>query len=195
MKQKGVLTNLWNQGWITIASSILLPTLSPSHSVNSTNSALGSQGVESLSTTALHLVNSFVDTTTGAETLWAMKVVICHVSNNSCKRLQPLFQTMFPDSRVAAEFSLGSDKVWYIINQGLAPHFFKQLSNVLQNHQSNSPSLLMRASIKKFSGNRWAFMCPIGLRVIVAVYQRHVILTFRLWEQSVPRTFLTVFVS
>ena len=58
-----------------------------------------------------------------AEILWCLKVVNGHLSYNSCSNLAQMFQYMFPDSEVAAQFSLGKSKCRYMLLFGIAPHF------------------------------------------------------------------------
>jgi hypothetical protein len=66
-----------------------------------------------------------------AEILWTLKVVANHFSYNSCDGLSELFVAMFPDSEIAAKFSLGYDKVRYVLNFGLGPHFYQKLVDSL----------------------------------------------------------------
>ena len=53
-----------------------------------------------------------------AEILWAIKLVVSHHSLRSCDGLSDLFVNMFPDSKVANEFSMARTKLSYIICHG-----------------------------------------------------------------------------
>ena len=39
---------------------------------------------------------------------------------------------MLPDSEIAGQFSMGKTKYWYIILNGLAPHFKSKLREVMR---------------------------------------------------------------
>ena len=58
-----------------------------------------------------------------AEIRWALKIVVSHYSVNSVNGTGKLFGKMFWDSNIAKNFSIESNKLAYIINFGLAPHF------------------------------------------------------------------------
>jgi hypothetical protein len=58
-----------------------------------------------------------------AEALWAMKVVSAGFSYQSSDKTSILFQLMFPDSQIAANFSLDSNKCSHIVVFGLGPYF------------------------------------------------------------------------
>ena len=62
-----------------------------------------------------------------AEVLWALKVVSAHYSYHSCETVAPLFARMFPDSKIAAQFTCGERKCAYLACFGIALHFTKQL--------------------------------------------------------------------
>lgn len=66
-----------------------------------------------------------------AEILWAMKTVLSHFSCSSSNRISQLFQRMFPDSMIAAQFTCGKTKNSYLIKFGLSPYFHEQLLNVV----------------------------------------------------------------
>jgi hypothetical protein len=42
-----------------------------------------------------------------AEIIWTMKVVKAHYSYNSCTDISETFQSMFPDSAIAKQFTCG----------------------------------------------------------------------------------------
>ena len=56
---------------------------------------------------------------TNAEIMWVLEVVMCRYSFNSCANKTHLFCSMFPDSRIAKEFSCGRTKFSYIVNYEL----------------------------------------------------------------------------
>ncbi len=60
-----------------------------------------------------------------AEVLWALKVANSHYSYKSCEDTGQLFQSMFPDSKIAASFACGERKCSYLCTFGLAPYFKK----------------------------------------------------------------------
>jgi hypothetical protein len=47
-------------------------------------------------------------TVTNSEIIWALKVVMNHLSFRSCKDLGETFRTMFPDSAIAKQFTLSA---------------------------------------------------------------------------------------
>lgn len=55
----------------------------------------------------------------------ALKVANSHYSYKSCEDTGQLFQTMFPDSKIAASFACGERKCSYLCTFGLAPYFKK----------------------------------------------------------------------
>ena len=58
-----------------------------------------------------------------SEIMWTPKCITSGYCNNSCSDMNKLFQSMFPDSAIAESFQLGSDKIRYITNYGIAPYF------------------------------------------------------------------------
>ena len=50
-----------------------------------------------------------------------------HSSYNSCADLGAMFQVMFPDSKIASQFTLGKTKARYTMLYGIVPEFKKQL--------------------------------------------------------------------
>ena len=55
------------------------------------------------------------DETLKAEILWALKAIMSHYSYKSCQGTSKLIQAMFPDSRIASQFSCGEKKCAYLI--------------------------------------------------------------------------------
>jgi len=62
-----------------------------------------------------------------SEILWAIKLVMSHHSFRSSIDLGQTFQVMFPDSQIAAKFSMSKTKAAYTITHGLAPYFKETL--------------------------------------------------------------------
>ena len=60
---------------------------------------------------------------TKAEILWLLKSTSAGYSNNSCVNNAELFRSMFPDSKIAQSFKLGSTKLKHLTNFGIAPHY------------------------------------------------------------------------
>ena len=78
---------------------------------------------------ATQSISSFVhkDDVTKAEIMWTLKAVMSHYSYNSASDINILLQSMFPDSKIAKKFQLGSTKMTYIIKFGLSPHCHTEL--------------------------------------------------------------------
>ena len=49
-----------------------------------------------------------------AEILWALKAIMSHYSYKSCEGTSKLFQAMFPDSKIASQFSCEEKKCAYL---------------------------------------------------------------------------------
>ena len=56
-----------------------------------------------------------------AEVVWTLKSVSCHYSYTSSNGLPDLFRRMFPDSKIAEQFSCSERKVSYLCCFGIAP--------------------------------------------------------------------------
>ena len=54
--------------------------------------------------------------------MWALKQVYSGLSDNSCKNVVSLFQSMFPDSQIAQKMRLEPNKLKYMVNHGIAPY-------------------------------------------------------------------------
>ena len=76
------------------------------------------------------------DETLKAEILWALKAIMSHYSYKSCEGTSKLFQAMFPDSRIASQFTCGEKKCAYLICFGLAPHFKQLLKDVVKKEEA-----------------------------------------------------------
>ena len=77
------------------------------------------------------------DETLKAEILWALKVIMSHYSYKSCEGTSKLFQAMFPDSRIASQFSCGENKCAYLVCFGLSPHFKQLLKDVVKKEEAS----------------------------------------------------------
>ena len=68
-----------------------------------------------------------------AEIIWSLFSVCEVFSNNSAKYLNQTFQSMFSECPTAQKFHFGPDKLKYVINWCLAPHFKDLIKTKLQN--------------------------------------------------------------
>ena len=80
-------------------------------------------------------LSSFVldENTLNTEIIWCLNVVKSHHSFRSCDSLKNLFKVMFSDSTIPGKFSLGKDKVRYIIIYGIYPAFKRKLKIMINN--------------------------------------------------------------
>ena len=78
---------------------------------------------------------TFPGAVTNAEITWCLKTVASHFSFRSCEDIKNVFSWMFPDSKIADQFTLGKTKCAYTINFGLA-YYYK---NLLQSDILASP--------------------------------------------------------
>ena len=63
-----------------------------------------------------------------AEIIWCIRTVVKDNSNTSNEYISKTFRKMFPDSKIAANFTCGKDKTKYIVNHGISPWIKDQLS-------------------------------------------------------------------
>ena len=98
------------------------------------------------------------------EILWCLKVINAHWNCNSCTDIAKLFHSMFPDSEIAGQFSMGKTKCRYIILYGLAPHFKSKLREAIN---SSIYSLLFDENFSSFQQK-----CQMDLNV-------------RFWNESI----------
>jgi len=75
------------------------------------------------------------DETLKAEIVWALKAIMSHYSYKSCEGTSKLFQAMFPDSRIASQFSCGGKKNFICF--GLGPYFKKLLKDVMKKEEAH----------------------------------------------------------
>ena len=61
------------------------------------------------------------------EILWLLKLAVSNFSLSSTDKLGGLFQTMFPDSKIAAGFTPSQTKSSYVISHGLSQYFTHML--------------------------------------------------------------------
>lgn len=62
-----------------------------------------------------------------SEVLWVMNTAYRHNSFSSNKKVGQLFAKMFPDSKIAKNFTCGENKTSYMVKSGLAPYVRAQL--------------------------------------------------------------------
>ena len=67
--------------------------------------------------------NIIVNSAIKAEIIWSLFSLCKGFSNNSAKYLNQTFHLMFSECPTAERFQLGPDKLKYVINWGVAPHF------------------------------------------------------------------------
>lgn len=75
--------------------------------------------------------STFKATSGQAEVLWALYSVEKHNSLRSTSDCGSIFKLMFPNDQAAQHFSLGKDKLSYMVDYGLAPYFRNELSKTL----------------------------------------------------------------
>ena len=62
-----------------------------------------------------------------AEIRWVLKHVVGGYSDNSVTGSVNLFQSMFPDGKIASIMELGKDKLKYVVSNGIALYFTQLL--------------------------------------------------------------------
>ena len=94
------------------------------------------------------LINiSLRDSVRHAEIKWVLTVVMKNLSLRSCTDISSLFEVIFPDSKIAKEFTLGKDKCAYTLYYGIAPHVENILIREVQ--QSDVYSISFHESLNK----------------------------------------------
>ena len=68
-----------------------------------------------------------------AQIYWMAKTASCNFSFSSNDHIAGTFQKMFPDSKIAAKFSLSRTSSSYMISEGMAPYFRKSIVQDLLN--------------------------------------------------------------
>ena len=71
------------------------------------------------------------------------------LSNNSSSNISPIFEVIFPDSKIVESFALGKDKSRYLITYGIAPYFYELLKDNVNN--SNCYTVLFDESLNNIS--------------------------------------------
>jgi hypothetical protein len=91
----------------------------------------------SLDRTAVRTVKTYLinDSVSKSEILWALKIVMNHLSFRSCLDIGETFQQMFPDSEIAKKFTLSKTKAAYSIVHGRAPFFKETLDQQIRDCQ------------------------------------------------------------
>ena len=69
------------------------------------------------------------DQTLNAEIIWSLEVLKCKYSYRSSESKSKLFCSMFPDSKIAQNFTCGKTKCSYILCHGIAPFVKEKLLN------------------------------------------------------------------
>lgn len=131
-------------------------TLSPLEGVQPTVSST-STVVPGTSQMSLKTFNVNEDDVTSAEAIWALQVVTGKMSLNSCDETSAAFKTMFPDSKIAQNFTMGKTKASYVINHGLAPYFKESLLNDIK--QCSDYVVCFDESLNKFSQRGQMDLC------------------------------------
>ena len=57
------------------------------------------------------------------EVIWSLTASSAHLSNRQAEIVAKSFPHIFEDSAIAQKFSVGKDKLGYLVNHGLYPHF------------------------------------------------------------------------
>ncbi|CAF0875911.1 unnamed protein product [Didymodactylos carnosus] len=78
---------------------------------------------------------NFDEQVTKAEIVWALTASQRGYSYNSCDELGDVFRTMFPDSKIAEQFSIQSKKMSYDMSHGLGPYFHRRLIEDLKRNE------------------------------------------------------------
>jgi len=114
------------------------------------------------STPKLETIN-YSDASLVAEIYWLAKMAYCNFSMRSADHIGGIFQTMFPDSKIAANFSLNRTSS-YMIGEGLAPYF----KNIIVEDFTKSGNQIchfacisMKPAQHK-SRNKWILLCDTG---------------------------------
>ncbi|CAM4842632.1 unnamed protein product [Rotaria magnacalcarata] len=74
----------------------------------------------------------FQEKVTKAEAVWALTVAQRGYSFNSRDEIGDVFRHMFPDSKIAQEFSMQSRKTSYVLSHGLGSYFHQELVKCLK---------------------------------------------------------------
>ncbi|CAF3961682.1 unnamed protein product [Rotaria sp. Silwood1] len=81
------------------------------------------------------IVLDFQEQITKVEAIWALTVAQRGYSFNSCDEIGDVFRHMFPDSKIAQEFSMQSRKTSYVLSHGLGPYFHQELIKSLKRNE------------------------------------------------------------
>ena len=108
------------------------------HSVDTKQSKLffpSTQAEAGPSTSAAKSIGviNYGEASSDAEIYWIAKMACNNYSLRSVDHIGDLFRTMFPDSKVASNFSLSRTSASYIISEGMAPYFTRQMLADLRN--------------------------------------------------------------
>ena len=67
-----------------------------------------------------------------AEILWCLNTIFPQSNYRSCDKVNSLFSSMFPDSRIAQDFSMAKTKLRYRIIYGIAPYYTSKLLDTIR---------------------------------------------------------------
>lgn len=96
-----------------------------------------------------------------AEIVWALKAIMSHYSYKSCEGTSKLFQAMFPDNRIASQFSCGGKKqTWSVLGLLLTSN---SCWRTLRKKKRLMYFCLMRALIVCVSQRKWIFTFAHGI--------------------------------
>lgn len=73
---------------------------------------------------SLHSLSTLSKSVIDAELLWALKCVDSHYWGHSNMGMNKVFQKMFGDSQIAANYSMSESKFRYVTSFGLGPLFY-----------------------------------------------------------------------
>ena len=94
-----------------------------------------------------------------AEVVWVLHCCLNGISNNSNQDTSSLFQTMFPDSKIAKSFQMWPNKFGYSVTHGLG-----RCSKGLLIKQLNQPPwLIVNSSTKTPKHVKWTYLFNVGM--------------------------------
>ena len=98
-----------------------------------------------------------------AKICWCLCMVNCCSSYKSCANLGAMFQVMFPESKIASQFTLGKTKARYTMLYGIAPEFKKQL--IYDINASTFYTVSFDESLNsQVQMSQWMLECGIGIK-------------------------------
>ena len=107
----------------------------PSSCQSEHGEATQEQSLSTFKSSSVATLSGFVyydDASLKAGIYWLAKVACSNYSLCSCDHVGDMFRAMFPDSKIAAHFSLSHTSSSYIISEGLSSYFTKVIIDDLQ---------------------------------------------------------------